>query len=212
MSGRFITFEGGEGAGKSTQLRRLAARLGAEGGIDGRAVTVTREPGGSEGAEEIRRLVLGGAGDRWDMVTELLLIYAARRDHLQRTIWPALDAGNWVLCDRFEDSSRAYQGVAGGLGLETVDRLGEIVRGDFAPDLTLILDLPVSLGEARAKGRALGTDRIDARGSGFHEAVRSAFLALADTEPERCEVIDASADADAVEAAIWAAVSARFGL
>ena len=149
-TGRFITFEGGEGGGKSTQLRLLAQRLGDLGG----EVVATREPGGSPGAEAIRDLLVRGAADRWSAMTETLLMYAARRDHLERVIKPALDRGAWVLCDRFADSTRAYQGAAGGTDPAFIAELEAHVLGDIRPDLTLILDLPPEAGLARAASRA----------------------------------------------------------
>ena len=147
--GRFITFEGGEGAGKSTQVRLLAAALAGQ----GRDVLATREPGGATGAEEIRRLLVSGDPDRWDGVTEALLHFAARRDHLARTVWPALDAGRWVVSDRFADSTMAYQGYGHSLGREPIERLYAVAVGDFAPDLTLILDIPPEAGVTRAHAR-----------------------------------------------------------
>lgn len=205
--GRFITIEGGEGAGKSTQIGRLRAALTAA----GHAVVVTREPGGSPGAEEIRTLLLGGGVERWDTVTEALLVYAARRDHLVRTVWPALARGDWVISDRFEDSTRAYQG-AGGLDRAAIEQLGRVARGDFRPDLTLILDLPVALGRARAAARRGPGDRFEDRGDGFHEEVRRIFLEIAAAEPGRCAVIDAAGDVETVAAAIAATVSLRLGV
>ncbi len=205
--GRFITIEGGEGAGKSTQIVRLRDGLQDL----GYKVLVTREPGGSEGAEEIRKLLMGGTVDRWDAVTEALLVYAARRDHLVRTIWPALARGDWVISDRYEDSTRAYQG-AGGLDAGAVEQLGSVARGTFQPDLTLILDLPVSLGRARAAARRGQTDRFEDRGDGFHETVRRIFLATASAEPDRCAVIDAAEAIDRVAHAIAAAVTLRLGV
>jgi dTMP kinase len=203
--GRFITLEGGEGAGKSTQIRRLGERLRGT-GLD---VVETREPGGSPGAEEIRGLLLGGGVDRWDDVTEALLMYAARRDHLARTVWPALARGQWVLCDRFEDSTRAYQGAGSGLGRAVVDALGLVARGAFAPDLTLILDLPVPLGRERAAARRGVNDRFEQRDDGFHERVRQGFLAVAAAEPDRCAVVDASLPLDSVAEAIARTVAQR---
>ncbi len=206
-SGRFITIEGGEGAGKSTQIGRLRDALA---GL-GHTVVVTREPGGSVGAEEIRKLLMGGGVDRWDAVTEALLVYAARRDHLVRTVWPALARGEWVISDRFEDSTRAYQG-AGGLDLAAIEQLGAVARGSFRPDLTLILDLPVAVGRARAAARRGPSDRFEDRGDGFHEKVRAIFLATASAEPDRCAVIDAAQDLDTVAAAIAATVAVRLGV
>ncbi|WP_414639782.1 dTMP kinase [Arenibaculum sp.] len=205
--GRFITLEGGEGAGKSTQLRRLAAVLAAR-GID---VVATREPGGSPGAEEIRGLLVSGEPGRWDPMTELLLHLAARRDHLLRKVRPALDAGRWVLSDRFADSSVAYQGYGHGLGRDLVVRMHELAIGDFRPDLTVVLDLPVATGMARARGRGAGEDRYERMGTDFHERLRAGFLDLAAREPGRCAVVDADAPADEVEARIRAVVEARLG-
>ncbi len=207
--GRFITFEGGEGAGKSTQIRRLAARL-AEGGAE---VVVTREPGGSRGAETIRELLVNGDADRWSPTTEALLMYAARRDHLERTVRPALARGATVLSDRFADSTRAYQGAGGKLSAEAIAQLERFALepGDW-PVLTLILDLPVADGLKRAGARGGGEARFESKGLEFHERLRAGFLAIAAREPERCAVIDAAADIDAVAAAIWSAVSTRLGL
>ena len=161
MRGRFITFEGGEGAGKSTQVARLAAWLRAS-GMD---LVHTREPGGSPGAEQIRNLVLNGSAERWSPMTETLLMYAARADHLERTIRPALEAGRWVLCDRFADSSRAYQGAGGGVAQSFIEQLDATVVGRDQPDLTLIFDLPVEIGLARALGRGGGSEvRFESKG------------------------------------------------
>ncbi|MDB5362168.1 MAG: dTMP kinase [Rhodospirillales bacterium] len=206
--GRFITLEGGEGAGKSTQIRRLGEHLRSA----GRDVIETREPGGSPGAEEIRGLLLGGGVERWDDVTEALLMYAARRDHLARKIWPALAHGQWVLCDRFEDSTRAYQGAGSGLDRTVIGALGQVARGDFTPDLTLILDLPVAVGRERAAARRGPNDRFEQRDDGFHERVRQGFLAVAAAEPDRCAVIDASQPVDAVARAIAQTVDRRLRL
>jgi dTMP kinase len=204
--GRFITFEGGEGAGKSTQIRRLAARLSQAGG----EVVITREPGGSPGAETIRDLLVNGATDRWSPATEALLMYAARRDHLERTIRPALARGATVLSDRFADSTRAYQGAGGELPAEAVAQLERFALevSDW-PDLTLILDLPVAEGLKRAGARGGGEARFEAKGLAFHERLRAGFLAIAEREPRRCVVVDASGDIDAVADAVWSAVAAR---
>jgi dTMP kinase len=208
--GAFITFEGGEGAGKSTQIARLAATLRAR---SGRPVCVTREPGGSPRAEEIRTALLDGVAKPYGPFAEALLFSAARIDHLDRLIRPALRRGETVLCDRFIDSTRAYQGAAGGLDPGLVDALERVVVGPTRPDLTLILDLAPEAGLARAAGRGArtgqGADRFEAEALDFHVRLREAFLAIARAEPERCAVIDASRDPDAVEAAIGAAVAAR---
>jgi dTMP kinase len=203
--GRFITFEGGEGAGKSTQLRRLADRLAAA----GKEVVATREPGGSPGAETIRGLLVTGAADRWSPVTETLLMYAARRDHVERVIAPALARGAWVACDRFADSTRAYQGAAGGTDPGLIAALEHHVLETTRPDLTLVIDLPPGAGLARAAGRGDAETRFESKGEAFHARLRDAFLAIAAAEPGRCVVIDGQAAPDQVEAAVWAAVTAR---
>ncbi|MDB5428051.1 MAG: tmk [Phenylobacterium sp.] len=200
--GRFITFEGGEGAGKSTQLKRLVARLQT----GGREVVATREPGGSPGAEAIRDLVLKGNADRWSPVTETLLMYAARRDHIERVIRPALARGAWVVCDRFADSTRAYQGAAGGTDPALIAALESSVLEGTRPDVTLIFDLPVAVGLERAHARAGAEMRFESKGQDFHERLRAAFLAIARAEPERCAVIDATGSLDDVEAKVWSAV------
>lgn len=204
-NGRFITLEGGEGAGKSTQALRLAARLRAR----GKKVVTTREPGGSAGAEAIRELLVTGGADRWSAVTEALLMYAARRDHIERTIAPALAGGDWVISDRFADSTRAYQGAAGGASGSLIQALERYVLGETRPDLTLILDLPAEAGLARAAERAHHETRFEAKGVEFHRRLREGFLAIARVESDRCAVIDARAPLEAVEAAIWAAVEQR---
>lgn len=203
--GRFITLEGGEGAGKSTQARRLAEALAAR-GVD---CLLTREPGGSPGAEEIRALLVNGEPGRWSPTTEALLLTAARRDHLERTVQPALAAGRWVVCDRFSDSTLAYQGYGAGLPLDDLRALFRLALGGFRPDLTLVFDLPVDVGLARAAARAGGEDRFERMGRDFHQRLRDGFLAIAAAEPERCAVIDAGADVDAVTVDVLAAVSAR---
>ncbi|WP_309604010.1 dTMP kinase [Phenylobacterium sp.] len=203
--GRFITFEGGEGAGKSTQLKRLAARLQSQ----GREVVATREPGGSPGAEAIRGLVLTGAADRWSPVAETLLMYAARRDHVERLIRPALARGDWVICDRFADSTRAYQGAAGGTPPELIASLEHFILEETRPDLTLIFDLPVEVGLARAHARAGSELRFESKGLAFHERLRGAFLAIAKAEPDRCALIDADGSVEVVEARVWATVEGR---
>ena len=206
--GTFITFEGGEGAGKSTQVKRLAAALEKK----GIATLLTREPGGSPGAEEIRGLLVNGAPGRWDALTETLLVYAARADHVKRTIGPALLAGKWVICDRFTDSTYAYQGAGRGLARETIRRIDAVVLDDFRPDLTLMLDLEVETGLGRATARGAAESRFENFDRDFHARLRQAFLDIARRDPARCHVIDASQDQDAVEAAIWAAISRKFAL
>ena len=210
--GRFITLEGGEGAGKSTQQRRLSEWLRAQ----GRDVVETREPGGSPGAEEIRSLLVTGATGRWDPMTEALLIFAARRDHLMKTVQPALQRGAWVVCDRFIDSTMAYQGYAQGLGREAVETLYRLVVGDLQPDLTLVLDLPVAEGLARANSRndaqVQGENRYEQMDLSFHERLREGFHDIVAREPARCTLIDASVDEDAVAARIQAVVGERLGM
>jgi dTMP kinase len=208
MTGRFITLEGGEGTGKSTQIKRLAAALEAK----GIPVLATREPGGSPGAEQIRSLMVEGEPGRWDAITETLLAYAARADHVARTIGPALLAGNWVISDRFSDSTFAYQGVGRGVPRETIRRIDSAVLDDFAPDLTLMLDLDASVGLGRATARGLAENRFEKFGADFHEKLRQAFLDIARRYPERCRVIDASGSEDEVAEAILAAVSRRFDI
>lgn len=208
--GRFITFEGGEGAGKTTQLRRLAAHLSGR-GVE---VVATREPGGTELAETIRTLVLSDAAKGLTASGEAALFAAARADHVDRVIRPALDGGKWVLCDRFFDSTEAYQGAERGVGLTLLRELEAIAVAGTRPDLTIIFDLPVEIGLARAKRRQrnLGAaDRFERESVERHERRRQAFLAIARREPERCAVIDASASEDEVFAAILAAVRERLG-
>jgi dTMP kinase len=206
--GRFITFEGGEGAGKSTQVQRLAARLKAQ----GLEVVATREPGGSPGAESIRHLVLRGDADRWSPLAETLLMCAARRDHIERLIRPALERGAWVVCDRFADSTRAYQGVAGGVELSTIEALERAVLEGLSPDLTLVFDLPVAVGLERAHARAGAEMRFESKGAPFHERLREAFRGIAAGNPERCVLVDAAVPMDAVEASVWNAVATRLAV
>ena len=203
--GRFISFEGGEGAGKTTQIRRLAERLAPH----VREVVLTREPGGSPGAEVLRDLLVRGDTDRWSPVSETLILYAAREDHLERLIRPALARGAWVLSDRFADSTRAYQGAGGGASAAFIAALEEAVVGEAHPDLTLILDLRVDEGLARSAARGGGEERFERKGQAFHERLRQGFLEIARAEPRRCVVVDAIAPPDEVAAQIWSAVSGR---
>jgi len=216
-TGRLITLEGGEGAGKSTQARRLAASLAAE----GLPVLRTREPGGAPGAEAIRSLLLdpgrraGGGPETpwagpWDPVAEAMLHFAARREHLARTIRPALAAGIWVVCDRFADSTLAYQVAGQGVDRAVWDALAGLTLGGLRPDLTFILDIAPEAGLARAAARG-DTNRYEALGPGVHARIRAAFLDIAAAEPRRCVVLDAARDADAVAGAMRAAVRARLG-
>ena len=193
--GRFITLEGGEGVGKSTQLPALAAAL-TERGVD---CLTTREPGGSEGAERIRELLLGGSDDSWSPQAEALLFAAARTDHVDRVIRPALEAGRWVLCDRFIDSSLAYQGGAGGLGIEAVRRINRFGIGDCMPDRTLILVLDEDEGADRAKARDVeGSDRIGGRSAEYHARVDAAFRIIAAEDSERVHLINGSGSTEDV--------------
>jgi dTMP kinase len=203
-AGKFITIEGGEGAGKSTQIRLLAEWLGGQ----GIAVVTTREPGGSPGAEAIRKLLVEGATDRWDAPTEALLHFAARRDHLAKTVWPALGRGQWVISDRFADSTMAYQGYGHGLGRAPIEQLYAVAVGDFRPDLTLILDIPVELGLKRALARAGGETRYEKMDVAFHQRLREGFLDIAKREPARCRLIDAHGTIDEVQARLRQQVAA----
>ena len=218
LRGRFVTFEGGEGAGKSTQVRRLADALART----GHAPVVTREPGGSPAAEAIRNILLSGHAREAGPLVETMLFYAARQDHLETVIRPALAAGRWVISDRFADSTRAYQGAAGGVPSATLDALDALVIGETRPDLTLILDLPPEAGLARARSRSAagshsvaggrGTaDRFESEDLGFHRALRAALLAIAAREPGRCAVVDASRPVDEVAEAIRRVVETRLG-
>ena len=203
MRGRFITLEGGEGAGKSTQLKRLAQELRTR----GHDVIETREPGGSPGAEAIRELLLQGSEERWSPATEALLFAAARADHVARTIRPALERGAWVLCDRFLDSSLAYQGRAGGVGEEAVRQLHAVGSGGALPDRTLLLQLPPEAAAERARQRDSGAaDRIGARGAAYHAQVAASFAALAEAEPERFRAVDANGSAEEVTARLLTAL------
>jgi dTMP kinase len=198
---RFITLEGGEGVGKSTQAKSLAAALRAR-GLD---VVETREPGGSPGAEAIRALLLEGEVDRWTAESEALLFAAARSDHVARNILPALERGAWVLCDRFLDSSLAYQGAAGGVGAEAIRTLHAIGSHGFLPDRTLLLELPADVAATRIGSRG-GSDRIESRGVAYHDGVAAAFAALAQAEPDRYRRIDAGGSAEAVTGRLLAAL------
>jgi dTMP kinase len=205
----FITFEGGEGAGKSTQIERLRRKVEELGHL----VLVTREPGGSERAEAIRKTILSGRAKPFGALAEALLFAAARLDHLERTIRPALDQGIHVLCDRFADSTRAYQGALGQVDIKTLGALERVVVDQTVPDLTFILDLPAETGLARARSRreAKGeaSDRFEGEGSPFHQALRQAFLDIAAKSPDRCAVVDAARDPDAVAAEIWTILQDR---
>ena len=205
MRGHFITFEGGEGSGKSTHAATLAGRLKSL-GID---VVLTREPGGSAGAEIIRHIILSGIAKPLGPETETILFAAARDDHVRATILPALEAGQWVIFDRFIDSTRVYQGVLGKVDGKLIRGLERVTVGSAMPDLTFILDVPASIGLARAKHRrgAGAVDRFEAESVEYHENLRQAYLALAEKEPKRCVVIDGRAPRDVVAERIWTAVA-----
>jgi dTMP kinase len=207
-SGRFITFEGGEGSGKSTQIKTLAERLS---GAELRTI-VTREPGGSPGAEIIRHLLLSGMGKLLGPEAETLLFAAARDDHVHAVIEPALDQGIWVLCDRFFDSTRAYQGRLGKVDPKVLNAMQRVTIGDLKPDLTIILDVPVEIGMQRAAARrGVGApDRFEAEDVKFHEGLRDAYRQIAVAEPQRCVLIDANAAPGVVAARVWTAARDRF--
>jgi dTMP kinase len=207
-TGRFITLEGGEGAGKSTQIGRLKSWLEGR----GREVVATREPSGSPGAEMIRKLLVEGPVERWDGTTEALLHFAARREHLRSTVWPALTRGAWVVSDRFADSTLAYQGYGHGIDRTVFQQLYDVAVGDFRPHLTIMLDLPIETGLARAAARRGTETRYESLPRDFHERVRTGFREIAAREPKRCVVIDATGDVDAIAGAIADAVTNRLGV
>lgn len=212
---RFVTFEGGEGAGKSTQVARLRAQLGAA-GIN---AVATREPGGSPFAEQVRAFILAPDTSLHVALAETLLFAAARADHMAATILPALDDGRWVLCDRFTDSTRVYQGVAAGVPIDKIMALEDLVLDDRQPDLTIILDVPPEVGLERARARAHSggadvpdTDRYEARELAYHEKLRAGFLEIARREPNRCVVVEGQQSEDAIAEEIWDLVCARLGV
>ena len=204
---KFITFEGGEGSGKSTQAAILQSKLQAL-EID---TVLTREPGGAPEAEAVRELLVTGERDRWSPVAETLLNYAARDDHLRNTIKPALEAGKWVISDRFSDSTKAYQGGAGGVPGSFIETIDQMVVGECKPDLTLVFDMPAILGLERAQTRG-GPDRFESKGLGFHDRLREAFRAIVEEEPSRCILIDAAGAIEDVSDAVWWAVQTRFDI
>ena len=206
--GRFITFEGGEGSGKSTQIQKLARSLH----VARLRAIVTREPGGSPGAEIIRHLVLSGMGRLLGPDAETLLFAAARDDHVRTVIQPALAQGIWVLCDRFFDSTRAYQGWLGQVSPGVLNAMQRVTIGDLKPDLTIILDIPVEIGMQRAAARrgSGAPDRFEAEDVRFHQELRDAYREIAAAEPQRCVLIDANTDANTVAANVWAALRDRF--
>lgn len=205
MVGKFITLEGGEGAGKSTLIEGLSKAITAK----GLEVIKTREPGGTPGAEAIRELLVNGPVDRWSPAAEALLFYAARVDHIERVIRPAIDRGAWVLCDRFADSTRAYQGAAGGIEPERLATLHRASLGDFEPDLTLIVDVDPDVGLQRTWDRGEEETRFEAKSRAFHARLREGFLDIAKRNPDRCAVIDGSQAAEEVLEAALAVVHDR---
>jgi dTMP kinase len=206
--GRFISFEGGEGSGKSTQIRRLADNLAGQ----GVRALVTREPGGSPGAEIVRHLVLSGVGKLLGASGEALLFAAARDDHVHSLIAPALKQGQWVLCDRFTDSTRVYQGKLGSADINLIRALERVTIGDLKPDLTIILDVPAEVGLVRAaKRRGMeAPDRFEAEDINFHRRLRDAYRQVATDEPHRCVLIDATQDIEAIAKRVWSVVGSRF--
>ena len=206
--GRLITLEGGEGAGKSTQIKALSAALSAH----GIAVTTTREPGGTPQAESIRALLLDSEPGTFDTMTQALLHYAARREHVRQTILPALEQGGWVISDRFSDSTMAYQGYGAGLGRDLIAALHSIAIGTFRPDLTVVLDLTSDQSRIRLDGRAEERNAYERLDQAFHDRVRAGFLDIARREPDRCVVVDATLPEAAVSAAVFEAIEERLGL
>lgn len=202
----FITFEGGEGAGKSTQVRLLGDFLRSR-GVE---VLQTREPGGSPGAEQVRTLLVEGGASRWDAISETLLLYAARHDHVQKTIAPALNVGTWVICDRFTDSTLAYQGGGHGVSRALLDTLSAFAVGVVQPHLTFLLDMPVEQGLARARARGSGEDRFESMETSFHSALRKSFLDLAQEDPDRFCVCDATCSVDHLHTQIVDIIRKRF--
>ena len=207
MRGKFITFEGGEGCGKSTQAARMAGYLRGK----GLEVLETREPGGTPESEALRDLLVQGDPDRWSALSELLLITAARVEHVNRLIKPALTEGKWVICDRFADSTLAYQGIAGELGLELVEQLQKLAVGATAPDVTFLLDVRAEAGLQRAEKRG-GAARFEKKGAAFHQTLRDGFLALANENPQRIVLIDGEDTFDNVWGQIEAELGRRFKL
>lgn len=204
--GRFIVFEGGEGAGKSTQVKALVARLRAA----GLEVVQTREPGGSEGAEALRDLLVQGEAGRWSPMSELLMMYASRSDHLEKVIRPALARGAWVVCDRFADSSRAYQGAGGGVAPYFIEQVDTAVVGETQPDVVIIMDMPVQPGLARAASRQDKENRFESKGLAFHERLRQGFLERAVSVPERYRIVNADQTIETIRDQVWSEVIASF--
>jgi dTMP kinase len=205
-TGVFITLEGGEGAGKSTQLKLLEDRLATR-GID---IIRTREPGGVPSAETIRDLLVNGETDKWRPLTETLLHFAARHEHISRLVQPALENGQWILCDRFADSTTAYQGYAQNIELDTISTLYRLAVGNLEPNLTIILDLPVQVGLERAEDRGIGGTRYERMGIEFHQQLRDGFLKIAANNPHRCSVVDATRSIEEISENIMTLVETRF--
>ncbi|MFA9420061.1 MAG: dTMP kinase [Gammaproteobacteria bacterium] len=208
MKNKMIVIDGVDGSGKGVQTRRLHQAL-LHSGLQS---LLTREPGGSKAAEDIRKLLVEGEPDKWDSMTELLLMYASRRSHLNDTILPALQQGQWVVCDRFADSSRAFQGIAGDLGLDVVENIHQLVVGSFAPDMVLILDIPESLALERALARGGAEDRFEKKGELYQSRVRQAFLQIATSDLQRYQVIDANQPIDEVTEDIFDIVNGQYQL
>jgi dTMP kinase len=206
--GLFITLEGGEGAGKTTLAASLAAALER----DGRDVVLTREPGGTPNAEVLRALLVEGETGRWSPMAETLLMFAARLDHVERLVKPALDRGAVVICDRFTDSTRAYQGAAGGVEAGRIDAVRIAALGDFEPDLTFIVDLDPAVGLGRTRTRGEAETRFERQPNAFHTALRQAFLDIASSAPKRCVVLDGAEPPDIVASAAQKALAERFGV
>jgi dTMP kinase len=203
--GKFITLEGGDGSGKSTQARLLSEYI-AEKSIN---TLLTREPGGAPGADEIRELILTGEPDRWDAIGETLLFYASRRNHLRLTVWPALEKGHWVISDRFADSTMAYQGYGNQLGEDVVQQVHDFAVGKFKPDLTFIFDMPAEEGLRRTDDRLHNEDRFEKMDIGFHERLRDGFLDIARKNPDRCVVIDATKPIESIQAELRRVIQER---
>lgn len=200
MSGYFITFEGGEGSGKSTQIQLLVDHLSRA--LSGFAPVVTREPGGTDSAESIRQLLVTGKAERWRAATEAMLMSASRHEHVAHVLRPALAAGKLVICDRYNDSTRAYQGIVGGVPREDIEALNRLACGDLVPDLTILLDMDVAEGLRRASDRAGDESRFESKGLEFHQKVRTAFLDLAGRYPDRFVIVDAGRSVETVAADI----------
>ena len=204
--GKFITFEGGEGAGKTTQAERLCQSLERK----GFETLLTREPGGTFGAEAIRELVLSGAHERWSGMTELLLMYAARLDHVEKLIKPALERGVWVVCDRFSDSTMAYQGYARGVDRARIQAVNDAVMDGFVPDLTLVFDIDPILSQKRVEARNEELTRFDTETLDFHKTIQKAFISIAEEFPDRCKVIDAASSRDDIAVNVLRSVADHF--